>query len=119
VEKNNFNPLTKQEATSIRSRYEARLSSLRREWRSLIKEKPAGWLEEQKAKKKRARVATRRDKVCVLISPRIDVIDISQLWLELLDHRLICVKNLKGRNGEIDLGWEAMLDMVDNLGMGG
>jgi len=29
------------------------------------------------------------------------------------------VKNLKGRDGERDLGWEAMLRMVDTLGMGG
>ena len=29
------------------------------------------------------------------------------------------MKNLKGRDGKIDLGWEAMLNMVDTLGMGG
>ena len=29
------------------------------------------------------------------------------------------MKNLKGRDEEIDLGWEAMLTMVDSLGMRG
>ena len=76
VETYKLGDMNKKEATSIRSRFEARLFILRGEWRSLIEEKPK--------------------------------------------NRDIWVKNLKGReNREIDLGWEAMLNMVDTLAMGG
>jgi len=77
VEKYDFEPLTKQEAKTIRSRFEDRLHSLKREWQELTKKKPADFLEKKKAKAKKMRAASRRDRVCVLISSRIHVIDFS------------------------------------------
>ena len=63
VETYELGDLTKKEATGIRSRFEARLLILRREWRSLTKKKP----ENIPAKKKKTRTASRRDKVCVTL----------------------------------------------------
>jgi len=60
VETYELGDLAKKEATGIRSRFKARLLILKREWQSLIKEKPRDILA-----KKKARTNSRRDKVCV------------------------------------------------------